>query len=37
MSRVYYDRLVAELARAEAAAYADVGRLLANLDKRLKP
>jgi ribosomal protein L37AE/L43A len=37
MSRVYYDRLVAELARAEAAAYADVGRLLADLNKRLKP
>ena len=37
MSRVYYDRLVGELARAEAAAYADVGRLLADLHKRLKP
>jgi hypothetical protein len=39
-SRVYYDRLVADLARAEAAAYGDLGRLLADLDqraKRLKP
>jgi hypothetical protein len=37
MSRLYYDRLASELGRAEAAAYADVGRLLADLDKRLKP
>jgi hypothetical protein len=36
MSRVYYDRLVAELARAEGMAYGDVGRLLADLDQRAK-
>ena len=35
-SRGYCDRLVADLARAEAAAYIDVGRLLADLDQRAK-
>ena len=34
MSRVYHDRLVAELARAEEMAYGDVARLPADLDRR---
>jgi hypothetical protein len=36
MSRARYARLAAALARAEAAAYADVRRLLADLDQRAK-
>lgn len=37
MSRIYYDRIVSELARAEAAVYGDLGRLIADLDQRAKP
>jgi hypothetical protein len=36
MSRARYARLAAALSRAEAAAYADVGRLLADLDQRAR-
>jgi hypothetical protein len=36
LSHKRYDRLVAQLVRAEAMAYGDLGRLLDDLDQRVK-